>query len=42
MLLPEEWKQVKKQIMPHLNFVKTTYGEKTRWDMEGNEYEVKH
>jgi len=41
-LLPEAWKQVKKQIMPQLNFVKTTYGEKTRWDMEGNEYEVKH
>ena len=41
-MLPEKWAQIKDEVISLVDYQETTYGSKTRWDLEGNEYKAEH
>jgi hypothetical protein len=42
LILPDAWKKIKDEVMTLVNYETTTYGNKTRWDLSGNEYKAEH
>jgi len=42
LILPDAWKEIKDEVISLVNYETTTYGHKTRYDLDGNEYKVEH
>jgi hypothetical protein len=42
LILPDAWKAIKDEVISLVNYEKTTYGSKTRYDMNGDEYKAEH
>jgi len=42
LILPEEWAEIKDEVISLVDFQETTYGSKTRLDSDGKEYKIKH
>jgi len=42
LILPQSWKEIKDEVISLVNYEKTTYGHKTRYDLDGNEFKAEH
>jgi hypothetical protein len=42
LILSDKWAQIKDEVISLVDYQETTYGSKTRWDLNGNEYKAEH
>ena len=42
LILPDAWKAIKDEVISLVNYETTTYGSKTRYDLNGTEYKAEH